>query len=62
MLFDALSLKQAIVLGVMKDGIAQGTLVTKEVFEKGGTMALTRSQIHLGWPAASGYCSSTTTP
>jgi phage/plasmid-associated DNA primase len=49
-LFDALSSKQAIVLGVMKDGIAQGTLVTKEVFEKGGTTALTRSQIHLGWP------------
>jgi phage/plasmid-associated DNA primase len=54
MLFDALSSKQAIVLGVMKDGLAQGTLVTKEVFEKGNTTSVTRSQIHLGWPAGLG--------
>ena len=54
MLFDALSSKQAIVLGVMKDGITQGTLVTMEVFEKGGTTSLTRSTMHLGWPAGLG--------
>ena len=60
-LFDLLTFKHAIVLGVMKDGIKQGTIVTKEVFLKGGTTALTRSQIHLNSPAASGCCSSTAT-
>ena len=53
-LFDALSSKHALVLGVMKDGITQGTIVTEEVFEKGDTTALTRSQIHLGWPPGLG--------
>ena len=38
----------------MKDGIAQGTIVTVEEFEKGGTTALTRSHMHLGWPPGLG--------
>ena len=59
--FDALTFKHALVLGTMKDGIAQGTIVTVEEFEKGGTTALTRSHMHLGWPPGLGLLFSTAT-
>ncbi len=51
---EGLSVFDAIVLGVPRDGTTTGEIVTKDRFAKGGTYAIPRSLDHFGWPDGRG--------